>query len=315
MQLEFVEAMDADKVIPLATLDKGFTDPETISLAYFQASLVVDHIVRRFGEAKLRALLVAYGEGLDTPSAVARALGEGLESLQESFTAGIQADFAALRQALAPPPDGQMAGVVAAEELAQLAAEYPGSYPVQVALGQALEESGDTKGAMAAYERAAALVPWATGDDAPQARLARLAAASGDRARAAEALEQLIAVDHDNVDAARELAALVDDPASPRGVAALQRVADLDPFDSAATGALGRRALAAGDPSAGARWLRMSLAAGPKDVVAAHCDLADAYRRLGDPGRAKREVLLALEIAPTFPRAQDLLLAVVEAHP
>jgi tetratricopeptide (TPR) repeat protein len=145
--------------------------------------------------------------------------------------------------------------------------------------------------------------------------VAKLAVAAGDRARAAAALEKQVAFDHDNVDAARQLAALVDDPESPRAVAALQRIADLDPFDASATGALGRRALASGDAAAAARWFRMALAAGPKDVVAAHCDLAEAYRRLGEAASAKRQVLLALEIAPTFPRAQDLLLSVVEDHP
>jgi tetratricopeptide (TPR) repeat protein len=183
-----------------------------------------------------------------------------------------------------------------------------------MALGQALDESGDARSAMAVFERAAALVPWGTGDASPRGRIAKLAVAAGDGDRAADALEQLVAVDHDNVDAARELAALADE-GSPRALAALQRVVDLDPFDAAAAGTLGRHALASGDAASAARWLRTSLAAGSKDPVGAHCDLAEAYRRLGASADAKRQVLLALEIAPTFPRAQDLLLSVVETHP
>jgi tetratricopeptide (TPR) repeat protein len=167
---------------------------------------------------------------------------------------------------------------------------------------------------MAVFERAAAVVPWGTGEESPRARIVKLAIATGDREKALAALEQLLAVDHDNVDAARELAAMADE-GSPRALAALQRVADLDPFDAAASGALGRHALSSGDAASAVRWLRTSVAAGPKDVVAAHCDLAEAYRRVGAPADAKRQVLLALEIAPTFPRAQDLLLSVVEDHP
>jgi tetratricopeptide (TPR) repeat protein len=313
-QLQFAEAMEQNAVLPLATFDKGFTDPETISLAYFQASLVVDHIVKTHGEATLRALLQAYGDGLETPAAVSRALGVDLEALQASFTAAIGADFAPLRAVLQVPPDGALASAMSIEALTALAADHPRSYPVLMALGQALDESGDARSAMAVFERAAALVPWGTGDASPRGRIAKLAVAAGDGDRAADALEQLVAVDHDNVDAARELAALADE-GSPRALAALQRVVDLDPFDAAAAGTLGRHALASGDAASAARWLRTSLAAGSKDPVGAHCDLAEAYRRLGASADAKRQVLLALEIAPTFPRAQDLLLSVVEAHP
>jgi len=315
MQVQFVEAMERERVIPLATFDKGFTDPETIGLAYYEASLVVAHIVERHGEERLRALLRAYGEGLETPAAVSKAFGEDLEALQSSFTAYIDRQFAPLRTALAPPPDDQLAAGMSVEALGELAAAFPGSYPVQMALGQALEESGENDGAIRAYERAAVLVPWKSGEDGPRALIVRLALAAGDRARAAAALEQQLAYDPDSVDVARQLASVEDDPASPRAVAAVTRVAELDPFDTAATSAVGRHALATGDAETAARWFRTSLAAGPKDLVGAHCDLAEAYRQLGAAAEAKREALLALEIAPTFPRAQDLLLSVVEGQP
>ena len=39
--------------------------------------------------------------------------------------------------------------------------------------------------------------------------------------------------------------------------------------------------------------------------------LAEAHLLNGEPAEARRQVLAALEIAPTFGRAQDLLLKVV----
>ena len=62
-------------VLPLAELNAGFSNPETISLAYYQASLVVQHIVESRGEEPLRALLRAYGDGLDTDKAIQKAAG------------------------------------------------------------------------------------------------------------------------------------------------------------------------------------------------------------------------------------------------
>ena len=57
-----------------------------------------------------------------------------------------------------------------------------------------------------------------------------------------------------------------------------------------------------------ARWFRTALAAGPVDKAAAHCDLAESYLAVGEAPQAKRQVLAALEVAPSYARAQDLLL-------
>ena len=49
--------------------------PETIALAYYQASLLVEHIVAALGQAALRQLLVAYGEGIEGEAALDKGLG------------------------------------------------------------------------------------------------------------------------------------------------------------------------------------------------------------------------------------------------
>jgi tetratricopeptide (TPR) repeat protein len=61
------------------------------------------------------------------------------------------------------------------------------------------------------------------------------------------------------------------------------------------------------------RAFRSALAANPPDRAAAHLDLAEAYVTTGQLADAKRETLAALEIAPSFERAQDLLLKIVDA--
>ena len=52
--------------------------------------------------------------------------------------------------------------------------QNPNSFPVQMSLGRALDEAGDAAGAIAAFEKAASLVPSATGDDNPNLLEARL---------------------------------------------------------------------------------------------------------------------------------------------
>jgi Tfp pilus assembly protein PilF len=50
------------------------------------------------------------------------------------------------------------------------------------------------------------------------------------------------------------------------------------------------------------------------DPVPAQCDLAEALLESGERAEAKQAVLAALEAAPTYERAQQLLLRIVEGR-
>ena len=65
------------------------------------------------------------------------------------------------------------------------------------------------------------------------------------------------------------------------------------------------------DAALATREFRAALAAGTTDKAAAHCDLGESYLLAGQRVEAKREALAALEIAPSFERAQELLLNAV----
>ena len=58
-------------VLSLRDLNGGFSRPETISIAYFQASVLVEHMIEAYGESTIYDLLRAYGDGLDTEAALA----------------------------------------------------------------------------------------------------------------------------------------------------------------------------------------------------------------------------------------------------
>ena len=62
---------------------------------------------------------------------------------------------------------------------------------------------------------------------------------------------------------------------------------------------------------AASREFRTVLALGPVDRAAAHTDLAESYFKGGKRAEAKKQTLSALEIAPGYERAQDLLLKIV----
>ncbi len=323
MEVPFAVALERGEALKLRDLNAGFTSPETIALAYYEAALLVEHIIKTRGEPALRALVRSYGDGLAPEAALSKSLGVTIDQLQATFDKALDERFGSVRTALRDSvrPRGRGQAVVAAiprressiDELRAAAAAQPGSYSAQLALGQALAAASD-RAAFDPLEKAAALVPMATGDDSPHAIMARLAEQLGDEARATKEYLALLAHDHTALEPARRLATLAtklkDDAAALK---AYDRVVELDPFDAQAHTGYGRLLLkreeaAKADLAKAEREFKAALAAGAPDKAEAHCDLGEAYLKLGRAADAKREALAALEIAPMFERAQELLL-------
>ncbi len=310
MDVPFARHLERGKLISLRDLNSGFSNPEQISYSYYQASLVVEHIVDVYGQPRLRALVAAYADGSDTETAIRKSLGVDIDALQKSFDAFLETRFADMRRALAVPEG--LKPEMPAEQIKAIASANPGSFAAQMALGEALMAS-NPDGAMAAFERAAQLVPNVTGDGSPNALIAAVAVKKGDQARAASALESMVARSNTDLASARQLASLLD-PARERSrlQLALKSVVAVDPFDGAAHATLGRLDLEARKLDDAIRSFRVALATKPLDRASAHADLAEALAEAGQRDEAKREALAALEIAPTFTRAQDLLLKLAQ---
>jgi Flp pilus assembly protein TadD len=92
---------------------------------------------------------------------------------------------------------------------------------------------------------------------------------------------------------------------------ALRLIADLDPFDADAHGLLGRRLFEQSEFAPALIEFQAALALGPPNLAEAHTDLAATFLKLGRRDEAKRAALEALKEAPTFARAQDLLLEAI----
>ena len=312
-ELAFARAWADKRVLSLSELNSGFTRPDTIELAYFQASLVVSLIVRQHGHAALNAMLRAYGDGADTEAALRKATGRGSADLQREVDAMLAERYASVGKALQPPEGLDNPRGATAATLVALAAKHAGSYPVQVGAGQTLAAAGAREDALAAFERAAELVPSAVGPSSPRAQIAALAERAGDFPRALRALKGLVGDDHTNIEAARRLVPLARRLGDQAALAlAYERIVTLDPFDSAAHSAYGRLAWERRDVALAVREFRAAIDAGPVDPVPARCDLAEALLATGERAEARRTVLAALEIAPTYERAQQLLLRIVE---
>jgi tetratricopeptide (TPR) repeat protein len=306
-ELAYAQALNEDKLLKLDSIQDGFSNPELISLTYQQASYVVEHLIDTYGEPKFWQLLRAFGRGLETDAAFKDAYGITLADLQTAFDARTEKQFAAMRMALQRP---DIKGTPGLEELKAMAAKNPQSFAMQMQLGVELRKAKDNAGALAAFERAAQILP-----RVPQAHsmIATIALEQKDNARAIRALEAVVRSDPSDVDSARSLASLLE----PGGDAvrledAYARVISPNPFDAHAQASLGRLAFKRGDADTALKAFRSALALNPPDRATAHTELAEIYFQKRQLADAKREVMAALEIAPAFERAQDLLLKLVD---
>lgn len=311
MEVDFAQALETGKALKVKDLNDGFTDPELISMAYYEASILVDHLAQTYGEEKLRALVRSFAKGIETDAALKEAYNATVDEIQASFDTRLERQFGPIRRALKVPEVPEGADAVALQRLVEA---NPGSFVLRMRLGVALQKAGDAAGAIAQLEKAGELLPLATGADNPNSIIASIALGQKDTARAIRALEAVVKVDHYDVEAARKLASLIaEDNDLARTGAAYERVVALDPFDAHAQAVAGRAAMGRRDAPRALRAFRAALASSPPDRATAHADLAEAYLLAGDMTEAKRQALAALELAPAFERAQDLLLKIVDS--
>jgi tetratricopeptide (TPR) repeat protein len=310
--LQYAAQWSQNKTFGVKGLPNAFKDPENFTIAYFEASLVVEHLVALKGDAGLRDLLLAYAGGATDEQAFSKAFGQSVDAVDASFRQFVSTQYGALAAAMKP-----LAGRVDPKDLGAVrsrAASAPGNFEAQWQLGQALVAGGDDKAAVAPLQRAAELAPQAQGEASPHALLAQIDIRAGDNAGARRELRALLTYDHDAVTAARELTRLATEAhADADRDYGLHVTTDLDPFDADAHAALGRRELTLKQNDAALVEFRAALALGPTNRAEAHADVAEALLALNRRDEAKQEAILALEDAPTYARAQDLLLTAAPA--
>ncbi len=308
LTMQYAREMAQGQVFTFKQLSESFKKASRISMAYFEASLVAEQLELLGGTAALQSLLKSYAAGANDTEAFTKAFGKTVPEIEASFRVFTQLRYGALRDALKNP-----AVPVAEDDLPGLKARadaQPGSYIAQTMYGTAAFQAKQLEEAKRAFERAVVLAPPAGGEDGPYAMLAQIATETGDKAAVRQNLRKLLDYDHDSVASARTLATLAAETGSTADLDfALTRIADLDPFDADAHTQLGRRELAQHRAARAIIEFQVALALGPSNKAEAHTDLGEAFLKAGKKDDAKKEALLALELAPTFARAQDLLLA------
>ncbi len=278
--------------------------------SYYQASLVCEFIEEQAGRQALVQMLEAYREGLGTEAVFRRVLDTELDSFSERFFDYLSERFAKPLAALRPA--GQEHGRPAdPAELARRARTDSGDFFAQLGYGRRLFEQGVLEEALVHLERAKALFPDYAGPENPYWYLAQIHKQRGAWERAAAELEALTAINERSYRGNLELAEIEErlgDPAA--AAAALDRLLYVYPYDMALHARLADLYAELEIWARAVKERRAVLALDPVDRAEALYLLARAYVEAGDLDNARRTVLEALELAPLFERAQELLLEI-----
>jgi tetratricopeptide (TPR) repeat protein len=173
------------------------------------------------------------------------------------------------------------------------------------------QREGRTDEAIAALEQARVVFPEYAGPDAPTLLLARLYEEQGDDERALEAYRAYTALNENHLGAHLALANFEEKAGNAEGMRdALDRAIWIDPYERDVHDRLAVAHEGAGDWEASIRERRALLGLDPTDRAHAYYRLALALHRDGASTEARSVVLRALEIAPNYEDAVDLLIEI-----
>jgi tetratricopeptide (TPR) repeat protein len=306
----FLIAYRQGRLAPVSDLNRGFMRPEypqQVIYSYYQSSLVFELIEQEYGFEAIRRMLEAYGDGADTPSIFRSVLDIEPEALDRKFNAYLEARFAG---ALASLRHAEASGAAqpGAPDLTRRTGSDTTDFMVQLGLGKALFAEGNLDEAIPPLLRAKALFPEYLGNDSPRWLLGQIYRAQGQLDRAAAELADLTTRNAKHYPALLAYAEIEATRGNLEPAAqALESLMFVYPYAMEHHGTLAGLSTRLGNHETALRERRAVVALEPVDRPQALYELARAHQRVGNLDHARRTVLRALEEAPNYQDALDLL--------
>jgi len=287
LSLDVLTAIKQGQLLPLASLDQGFVRPSyegQVQVSYMQAGLVCDFIAKRWGHEALVTMLKQFADGASTSMALRAALGEDYSVFDSAFTDFLQVQWGSILDtldeysAITRQLEGalEFADWTSAEALARdLIRRYPervGQGSAYLVLASALSEQG-------------------LDDDAVEVLLEWHQRGGHDPDSLYELIVDLRA--RERFDAA---------------VGVMESLNWVMPYGTDVHQWLGEHYLDSNDPQRALREFNALLGMQVTDTASAHLGKARANLLLDNKVEARRQVLYALESAPFYRPAQQLLL-------
>ena len=333
--LDLVRAWEQDKLLPFADLDKGFSGAQNsadLGFAYFQSYLVIDYIAREYGFEGLRSLVMRYDEIKTDAERFDEAFAVSLTEFDAGFLSWVEQRVSEIDVYVHKedaPDEGEGHGHGVRENSSAILAELynntslkqhmsarieanPKDFQAYLQMGIVLFKEEAYAEAKIYLDTAYAMLPEYTGYPSPPLVLAQIYEKEGNEAARLEQLRLLLGNQQHDYNSAITLAeaAFASSDLSGAGYY-IDRAIQVDPYRREVHELRARLASLQNDTAAAVVENEVIVTLEVDDPVEARTNLAEAYLNNGDTALAKRNVLSALEIAPSYARAQKILLRTV----
>jgi len=343
MNPEYREMVLGDDLTPLSKLSGAFLAPRSdlhLQFAYYEASLVIEFLVERFGVENLKAILRDLGEGVEMNVALEKHT-VAIAKLDEDFAAFARAraeklapglDFekpafakreekkgsgrSRIRTPISPDDPLLPQGASTKEESWDIwAKDHPTNFWAMTLRAQESVEAKQWTEARPLLQRLIELYPDFTGQESAYRLLAAAHRALGETNSEKMVLARFAEKDDEATDAYLRLmeigAAAEDWPSVTQN--ALRYLA-VNPLTTMPYRFLAQAAEKTNETQSAIAAYRALLELDPPDPAEVHFHLAQLLHRVGDPA-ARRHVLQALEEAPRYRAALRLLLEINSESP
>jgi len=288
LKLEYLNAIKAKKLLSTAELNNGFIRPkfpEQVLVSYYQASLVCDYIEEKFGFPAIKRMLALYKDGKSTADVFKEALNLSLDDFDKQFFAWV---------------DDRVKGIEVK------------AFTELMGQGQEALAKGDVDKAIEILDRAVEMYPEYSDEHNAYEPLADAYLKKGNKKAAVDTLRKFLTYSETGYAASLKLADLLLEEGDNAGARhALEGTVYIRPLDMAAHQKLGELLLSQKQFAPAVREFETLIALNSPDRAGAYYKLAESNFGAGNRPDARRNVMKALEIAPSYQPAQELLLKIV----
>lgn len=335
--IELVRAVEDEKLLPVASLNEGFTGAnsnEDLGFAYFQSYLVVDFIAKEYGFEKMVELINQYALIKEESEMFSTVFGKPVEEFDADFRSWIDRrvgeidvyvhnEDAADEGAAHGHGQRENSSAVLAElynnaslkqHMRQRVQDQPRDFQAHLQLGIVLFKEELFEEAKVHLEIADEILPDYSGYPSPPLVLSQIYERQGDDAGRIEQLKRMMVNQQHDYDSAVLLAKRALDAGNAEEADYyVQRALSVSPYRLDVHQVSAQIAALTENASMAVREFEVLVTLDRNDPVEARTNLAEAYMNNGQAQEAKRNILTALEIAPSYQRAQQVLLKAVDS--
>ena len=334
--LELTRAVQQGRLLPVGNLNQGFTGANSnadLSFAYFQSYLVVEYITQQFGFEKLLELIHEYAEVRPESEMFANVFDMDMATFDAGFSAWIQQRVEEINVYVHvedSPDEGAGHGHGVRENSSAVLAELynnqslrqhmqgrvdrePRDFQAHLQLGIVLFREREFAQAIHHLQVANSILPDYSGYPSPALVLSQVYEAMGDNEAMMEQLSVMLQnQQHDFASALKLADAALASGDTGQADYYLNRALAVNPYRVEVHQSGARLAQQLGDTARAVQEFEVLVTLDQRDPVETRTNLAAAYLDNRQPAEARYTVLRALETAPGYQRAQDILLRAVE---